>query len=176
MAEQAHAHRHVHGGLNTGYIISTFAVAVIVVADQIAKWLVRTRFLEGQSKEVIVGLFNLCHTRNSGVVFGLFQGIPWLFAALTVVAIVVLTMLVRSLGESAPRLHYATYGLIIGGATGNLIDRLRLGAVTDFLDFHIGRYHWPAFNVADSAVCVGVVLLLLTTVFATGKDQSDVTS
>ena len=176
MAEQANAERGVGAVPGAGYLLTTVPSAVIVILDQITKALIVNTFSRGQSKEIIPGLFDLCHTRNTGVVFGMFPGRSWLFAALTLAAIVILVLLVRSLEDSASRWQYVAYGLIIGGATGNLIDRVRVGSVTDFLDFYIGRFHWPAFNVADSAVCVGVAFLLLSTIIAAKREKCDAAS
>ena len=176
MAEQANDEPRTSTALRTRYLLATVPSALIVVFDQITKALIVNTFARGQSKEIIPGLFNLCHTRNTGVVFGMFPGRSWLFAALTMAAIIILMLLVRSIEESASRWQYVAYGLIIGGAIGNLIDRVRVGSVTDFLDFYIGRYHWPAFNVADSAVCVGVAFLLLSTITAAKRDKSDAAS
>lgn len=176
MAEQADGERRMSTAVRARYLLATVPSASIVVLDQITKTLIVNTFARGQSKEIIPGLFNLCHTRNTGVVFGMFPGRSWLFAALTTAAIIILVLLVRSLEESTSRWQYIAYGLIIGGAIGNLIDRVRVGSVTDFLDFYVGRYHWPAFNVADSAVCVGVAFLLLSTIAAAKRDKSDAAS
>jgi len=175
MAEQTATERQSHI-LSSTYGLTVLAFLVILVSDQLTKALIVDRFAVGDSVEIIPGMFNLCHARNSGVVFGLFPGISWLFAVLTAVAIILLVVLVRSLEETASRLQYLAYGLIIGGAVGNLIDRLRFGTVTDFLDFYIGTHHWPAFNVADSAVCTGVAILLVTTLIASWRDRSDAAS
>jgi len=176
MAEQANAERGAGAVPGVGYLLTTVPSAVIVTLDQITKALIVNTFSRGQSKEIIPGLFDLCHTRNTGAVFGMFPGRSWLFAALTLAAIAILVLLVRSLEDSASRWQYVAYGLIIGGAIGNLIDRVRVGSVTDFLDFYIGRYHWPAFNVADSAVCVGVAFLLLSTIIAAKREKCDAAS
>jgi len=176
MAEQANDERRPGAAISAGHLLASLPAASIVVLDQFTKALIVNAFSRGQSKEIIPGLFNLCHAQNTGVVFGMFPGKSWLFAALTLAAIVILVLLVRSLDESAGRWQYVAYGLIIGGAIGNLIDRVRVGSVTDFLDFYIGRYHWPAFNVADSAVCVGVAFLLLSTIAASRGNHSDAAS
>ncbi len=176
MAEQANDEPRTSTALRTRYLLATVPSALIVVFDQITKALIVNTFARGQSKEIIPGLFNLCHTRNTGVVFGMFRGRSWRFAALIMAAIIILMLLVRSIEESASRWQYVAYGLIIGGAIGNLIDRVRVGSVTDFLDYDIGRYHWSVFNVAVSAVCVGVALLLFSTITAAKRDKSDAAS
>ncbi len=103
--------------------------------------------------------FNLVFLRNDGVSFGMFGGVtPWFLIALALtICGWLLTMMVRTRN----RTEATGCGLIIGGALGNVIDRLRNGAVTDFLDFHAGGWHWPAFNLADTFIFCGVALLLL---------------
>jgi signal peptidase II len=160
----------------TRFVWTACTVLLIVLLDQFTKALIVARVPRGASFEVIPGIFNICHTVNTGVVFGLFPGMPSVFAVLTVIAIIVLIGLVWSLDHSVSLVQFASYGLLIGGAIGNLVDRVRLHGVTDFLDFYIGRHHWPAFNVADSAVCVGVALLLLSTAFEVRQEQGDVST
>ena len=135
--------------------------ALIVVADQLAKWAVLGAFAPGE-RLTLTGFFNLVLVFNKGAAFSFLAGAPgWqtpLFVAVAAVAIVVVSvLLVRSPGDSVMR---AGLALILGGALGNLIDRLRYGQVVDFLDFHLSGWHWPAFNVADSAITIGVLCLL----------------
>ena len=104
--------------------------------------------------------FNLVFHRNTGVTFGLLQGTPWW--ALAVVATAVVLFLAISLVRSTAISEAVAYGVVIGGALGNILDRIRFGGVTDFLDFYIGTTHWPAFNLADVFVVCGVGLLLIT--------------
>ena len=105
--------------------------------------------------------FNLIFLRNDGVTFGMLGGAPWwALSGLALVVTVWLTVVL--LVRAASRLDAAAYGLVIGGALGNVADRLRFGAVTDFLDVYVGTWHWPAFNLADVAVVGGVGLLLLS--------------
>jgi signal peptidase II len=128
------------------------AVAVIV-ADQVAKAIVRSNIKTGETVDVIPGL-HLVHTKNTGVAFSLFSGGGPL---VVIVAIAALGALVAFfVTHIHRRLVWLPTGLLIGGAAGNLIDRIRLGSVTDFIKIP----HWPAFNVADIAVTVGVLTLL----------------
>ena len=113
--------------------------------------------------------FNLIFLRNDGVTFGMLGGVPWW--ALSALAIGIVTWLVVLLVRSETRLQAAAYGAIIGGALGNVADRLRFGAVTDFLDVYVGAWHWPAFNLADVAVVGGVGLLLLSEFLASRKPR-----
>jgi signal peptidase II len=136
--------------------------AVVVLADQATKTLVLGRFAPGERLE-ITGFFNMVLVYNKGAAFSFLsdaQGwqTPLLIAFALVAIGIVAIFLVRSPGRS---LFCTGLALILGGALGNLIDRLRFGQVVDFLDFHALGWHWPAFNVADSAITVGAVLLIL---------------
>lgn len=137
--------------------------AGIVAADQLTKWLVLEYFENRYPRVELTGFFNLVLVFNKGAAFSLFaQAAGWqtpLLAAFALAAAVIVSVLiVRNPGRGLLCLGLA---LILGGAVGNLIDRLRFGHVVDFLDFHALGWHWPAFNVADSAICVGAVLLIL---------------
>jgi signal peptidase II len=140
-----------------------FAIsAAIVIADQLTKWLVLSRFAPGERLEV-TGFFNLVLVFNKGAAFSFLADAPGWQTPLLVAfafgaAILVTVLLVRSPGR---RLLSAGLALILGGALGNVIDRLRLGHVVDFVDLHAAGWHWPAFNVADSAITVGAVLLIV---------------
>jgi signal peptidase II len=136
--------------------------AVIVVADQIVKWIVLRSFAPGEQR-VVTDFFNLVLVFNKGAAFSLFAQAPgWqapvLSAFAVIASIAVSVFIVRSPGRQILCFGLA---LILGGAIGNVIDRLRFGQVVDFLDFHALGWHWPAFNVADSAISVGAVLLIL---------------
>lgn len=147
------------------FFLSIFAV---VIADQWTKAMVITHFEYGESVSIIQNFFSLTYVRNTGAAFGFlatanpsFRG-PF-FLIVPIVAMVVLGFLYRDLPKDA-RIRAMALGLVSGGAVGNLIDRVRLSYVVDFLDFHWkSAYFFPAFNVADSAICVGVGILLLST-------------
>ena len=137
--------------------------AAIVAADQLTKWLVLGYFENRYPRVEVTGFFNLVLVFNKGAAFSLFaQAAGWqtpLLAAFALAAAVIVSVLiVRNPGRGLLCLGLA---LILGGALGNLIDRLRFGHVVDFLDFHALGWHWPAFNVADSAISVGAVILIL---------------
>lgn len=139
-----------------------FAVAAgVAVADQLVKWWARETLIAVPEGIEVFSFFNLVLVWNRGVSFGMFGGgalPPWLLAAVAgAVAIALGVWLMRAEG----RWLALGLGLIIGGAVGNIVDRLRFGAVADFLDFHIGAYHWPAFNLADASITVGIALLLI---------------
>lgn len=140
---------------------------VVLVLDQWTKWLVEIHLPRGVSQPVIDGFFNLVHVQNSGVAFGLFaeQGAArsWVLALLGLVAL----SAVAAYFWITPRgdlLLLTALALVAGGAVGNLIDRIAAGGVTDFLDVYVGSYHWPAFNVADSAITVGIGLMIFDAV------------
>ena len=134
---------------------------LIAVADQWTKQVVRDRFDYGDSICVIPGFFDLTYVRNTGAAWGMFGGQNLGLTLLSAVMLVVLIVFRRQfLGNTTS--HRFALGLMIGGIVGNLLDRARLSWVTDFLDFHVGGHHWPAFNIADSAICIGVTIYLVT--------------
>ncbi len=135
------------------------------MCDQITKQLALTSFQPGEVRPIIDGLFNLTLSFNRGAAFGLWSGLEsgWREVVLTITILLALSvvgfLLTRPYYHS--RLAQIALAGILGGAIGNVIDRFVYGAVIDFLDFYLGSYHWPAFNIADSAICVGVGLLLI---------------
>ena len=137
---------------------------LVVVADQVTKAWVSGALRPYELVPVIDGFFNLTLAFNTGAAFSfLAQGggwQRWLLSGLAVVVAIVLVVWLTRLDRSE-RWTAASLSLVIGGAVGNLLDRLRLGHMVDFLDFYLGNWHWPAFNVADSAITVGVAILLL---------------
>jgi signal peptidase II len=136
----------------------------VVVLDQLSKAGVREYFAghPAGEHENITPFFNIVLIHNRGMSFGLFNHNGGLNALLfSLVAAVIVTVLIYWLSRVESSVLAVAIGLIIGGAIGNVLDRIRLGAVVDFLDFHIGTWHWPAFNVADSAICIGVAVMLL---------------
>ena len=146
--------RYFHHGL--------IIAVVIAIADQATKWLIVTRVMDPPRIIEVLPFFNLVMVWNRGVSFGAFSdGSAIMGWVLTGFALAIAAGLVFWLWRAKDRLTAIAVGLIIGGAIGNVIDRVRIGAVADFLDFHLGNYHWPAFNLADSAITIGVGLILL---------------
>jgi signal peptidase II len=141
------------------------AAVVVALLDQLSKLAVLdffTAHIGGYQPVVITSFFNLVLTYNHGMSFGLFDHGSAVNAALfSAVAAAIVAVLVWWLRRVAHPLLAVAIGLIIGGAIGNVVDRLRLGGVVDFLYFHIGPYPWPAFNLADTAICIGVGAMLL---------------
>jgi signal peptidase II len=136
--------------------------AALVVADQAAKWAVLGSIAPGE-RRVLTGFFNLVLVFNKGAAFSFLADAPGWQTPLLVAfslgaAVIVGVLLFRSQGRA---MFCAGLALILGGALGNVIDRLRFGEVVDFLDFHALGWHWPAFNLADSAITVGAALLIL---------------
>lgn len=150
-------------------ILAATALPVIVL-DLLTKELVMRLMTYGQSIPVVPGLFNLVYYKNPGAAFSIFSSggiLRTLFLiGSSVVALIVIGVLLR---QSAGRWMTVALSLIAGGAAGNLIDRVRFGWVVDFLDFYAGGYHWPAFNVADSAITVGVGMALISYYIAEKK-------
>ena len=143
--------------------------AVVVVLDQIAKLIVLQRLTLGVPVVLVDGFFALTLVMNTGLAFGLLSGIPagwrWVVGVLSLVALVVLLRVALRILPSGGWREQSAIGLIFGGAVGNLIDRTRFGAVVDFVDVYVRDWHWPAFNVADSAITVGVATLALVVMF-----------
>jgi signal peptidase II len=139
-------------------------LVVGVVLDQITKLLVVQSMTLGEQIPVIEGFFNLVLVYNRGVAFGLFANMSlefaWVFFIITTSLVLGVVAFLWWRLPNDQTLAAVGLTLIFTGAVGNLIDRVRLGEVVDFLDFHLGSYHWPAFNVADSLVCLGAGVLL----------------
>ncbi|WP_052464361.1 signal peptidase II [Geoalkalibacter subterraneus] len=141
----------------------SITAAIIVALDQATKLYIDQSFRLYESVTVIENLFNITYVRNQGAAFGILSEsayrIPFFITVSLVAAVGILWYLSRLGAEK--KLAAFALSLIFAGAVGNLIDRIRLGEVIDFLDVHWHQYHWPAFNVADSAITVGVALLLI---------------
>jgi signal peptidase II len=136
--------------------------ATVVAADQLAKALVTARLAPGQSVDVIGDLVRLVFGQNTGALFGLFKDNAVMFG---IVSIVVIALIVAYHGRSTPSLYLTvTLGLLLGGAIGNMLDRLRLGYVVDFVDAGIGTLRFYTFNVADSAISLSILLLLVAAI------------
>lgn len=142
--------------------LALIVAGVVVVVDQASKfWLIGIMEANGFQTLPITGFFNLVMVWNQGISFGMLGGAPdtmrWV---LVVFAVLVAIALLVWAGRLTSWLMAAAAGLIAGGAIGNAIDRVHYGAVADFFDVHAGGYHWPAFNIADSAITIGVVILI----------------
>jgi signal peptidase II len=157
--------RQVRGGFKISGNMKIFSLvgAAVLVLDQITKLVVTAALSPYEIVEAVPGFFNLVYYLNPGAAFGIlnrsgFTG-KLILIGISIGALVLIASMVRG---SKDRLYTYALSLIAGGAAGNLVDRIRQGSVVDFLDFHISGHHWPAFNVADSAISVGVGLALLS--------------
>lgn len=144
-------------------------VTVSLVLDQLSKVYIENTFSYGRMRVLIENHVYITHLRNPGAAFGILADSAWrlpFFLTISSVAVIGILWYLRTLPDNARFMH-AALALIFGGAVGNLIDRVRLGEVVDFIGVHWYQYHWPAFNIADSAICVGVAMLL----FSTWRDE-----
>ena len=160
----------------TGYLRFSALATLVVVLDQLTKFWIVSNFNLHASRTIIPGLFDLTYLVNTGVAFGMFAGSPavWrqvFFIGVALAALCILIYMYRNFKEKSV-FYELSLGLIAGGAIGNLIDRIRQGYVTDFLDVYIGSHHWPAFNVADSAISVGVGIFIVYSFFFEKKDEA----
>ena len=149
-------------------ILSILAAAGLTLVDQLIKLWATVELLPVGSKPFIPHVLEFYYLLNDGMSFSMLSGKRTLLVIVTGVMLAVLAgmLLLRKM----PRLERAAWILVVGGGVGNLIDRIRLGAVFDFLDFHIGEAHWPAFNVSDSFICIGAIIIIIHSLF--NKDKS----
>ena len=150
-----------------GFVLSV--AAIVLVLDQLTKWYIRRTVGLYESIVVLDSFFHITHVRNAGGAFSLFAGAPRtvrlpFFLLVSIVAVTALLLFVRRVDPQRRLLLFAL-GAILGGALGNFVDRMISGEVTDFLDFHWHGWYWPAFNVADSFISTGMVILLLYSLF-----------
>ena len=146
--------------------------AAVAAADQLAKWLILAKVMVPPRAVPVTFFFDLVLSWNTGISFGLLAGNPelgrWLFVA---VAGAITVGLLAWLARVERGMLGLAIAIIIGGAVGNIIDRVRFGAVVDFLYFHLGDYDFPAFNLADSAITIGVALILIDSLFGEGRSR-----
>jgi signal peptidase II len=147
--------------------IVAFLIALGVFGlDRWTKWIIQTRFSAYDTKTVIPGFFNIVRSENPGVAFGMFADSSSasrtpILIGLSIAAVVLLAGMLWRI-DRLDAFSAAGLALIFGGAMGNVFDRVRLGSVTDFLDFYTGAYHWYTFNIADASICTGAGLLILS--------------
>ncbi|MFH2013154.1 MAG: signal peptidase II [Pseudomonadota bacterium] len=157
------------------YFITITIVLVIILLDQFSKLYIDRVMPLHSSITILKNFIHITYIRNSGIAFGIFAshaaGLKVIFFLITsIIAILIIFFLLRSLKNTQTSLM-VSLSMIMGGAIGNLIDRVRLGEVIDFIDLHWYSYHWPAFNVADSAITVGGFYLIVNTIFKKDKNQ-----
>jgi len=160
------------------YLIVAVTAALVICLDQYSKYLVCSHLPLYGRIEIINGWLDLVHIRNTGIAFGLLQGMGarYKLAAMLLVAAVALVLIgvLVTQVKKDQTLQRASLALIVGGALGNLIDRSRFGEVVDFIDAHWRNvYHWPAFNVADAAISIGITLIVLDELFLKRHARAD---
>lgn len=136
----------------------------VILLDQFTKQWIRSVFAYNESRPLIDGFFNLVYVRNDGAAWNILSGHSIVLILISIAVLVLLVIYRRSFLQKQFS-HRILLGLLVGGIVGNLIDRIRFGWVTDFLDFQFGTYHYPSFNVADSAICIAVGLYVITNLF-----------
>jgi signal peptidase II len=148
--------------VRSSFAAGALAVVVTILLDQLSKWWILTIVMNPPKRIPLIDFFSLVLVYNRGVSFGIFSDAPdWARWALIVFAALIAAALLIWMRYAESRLLALALGFVAGGAIGNVIDRVYYGAVVDFLDFHVGAWHWPAFNVADSAITIGVALLIV---------------
>lgn len=157
--------------------IGLVIVALVVAADQLSKWWIVARLMQPPQVFPLTPFFNIVLTWNRGVSFGLFNQEGALSTwGLPILALVIVGFLAAWLLKAENRAVAVGIGAVIGGALGNLIDRLYYGAVVDFLDFYVGSYHWPAFNVADASISLGAAVLVYDALFGRAEKNKNKTN
>lgn len=153
------------------YLGLLVAIAAMII-DQLSKYIILKYVLTEYAAVIIAPFFAIVRAWNTGVSFSMFNnyGIKGVYV-LSSVALIIVVMLLKWLKDEKNNVIRVALGLIIGGAIGNVIDRIRLGAVFDFLDFHIGEYHWPAFNMADSFICIGAGIVIVYSLLGSKKKE-----
>lgn len=172
-------------GMKIKYLLLCAIAGAIITADQLSKMWIQTHldppteFRAAEEFVVVPGFFNITHVHNTGAAFGIFargdQNTDaqddlhrFFFLSMPPLALLIILALIRTFADN-DRASIVALSLVFGGAVGNYIDRLRFGHVIDFLDFHYKAHHWPAFNVADSAIVGGAIGLALFTILFPGK-------
>jgi signal peptidase II len=145
---------------------------VVLIFDQLTKQAIRHHLVYGESRPIIDGFFNLVYVRNDGAAWNILSGHGIILILISVSVLVLLFVYRRSFLQEQFS-HRILLGLLIGGIAGNLVDRIRFGWVTDFLDFQFGSYHYPSFNVADSAICIAIGLYVITNLLQKKDDDKE---
>ena len=157
--------------MRIGLFVGTLAVFV----DQFSKWWILVVVMDPPKVIQVAPFFNLVLTWNRGVSFGLFNNEnsygAWIFSILAIIIVIILLFWLK---KAETKLISVSLGLIIGGAVGNVIDRVNHLAVVDFLDFYLGNNHWPAFNAADSFITVGASILIIDSLFVRQKKNNKI--
>lgn len=157
--------------MKSKYLLLVAVSGALITLDQLTKTIIHTGYRLGESTIVIPGFFNITYVRNYGAAFGFLAEVnpafrEIFFLSIPPIALLIILRVLKGVPDE-DRIQVLSLSMIFGGAIGNYIDRLRFRYVIDFLDFHFkGAYSWPAFNVADSAIVCGVIILLILTIRA----------
>jgi len=154
--------------LKKGILIPVIAFLVIMF-DIITKMLIVKQVAHHEIIKVLP-FINIVHIENKGAAFGLFAGLGNVF--FIIISLVAILFIAYYLKTVQKRMEIISLSLVLGGAVGNLIDRIKIGKVTDFIDFYVNNWHWPSFNVADSALTVGIILFLWANIFGSGHKKN----
>lgn len=141
-------------------------IGIIILLDQISKFIIKTNFNVYDNINIFKGFFQIFYAKNSGAIWGLFHNqsnsiIPKIITLISTIAVLILIFFFLKVSPKH-KLEILSLSFIIGGAIGNIIDRIHQGFVVDFLDFYINGYHWPTFNIADSFITIGVIILAIS--------------
>jgi len=151
--------------LKKKYLLFFVTTVTVILLDQITKVYVSSTMSIHESFAVIEGFFNITYIRNPGAAFGFLAGVSPIFRQVffLLAAIAVILLILHGIRKSGEKefLMVFSLSLLLAGAAGNLIDRVRFGEVVDFLDVYLGSYHWPAFNIADAAISTGAAVMIL---------------
>lgn len=160
------------------YLILTAVAALVIIIDQISKYAVQHMLAMHDYIEIIPGFFNLTYVQNPGAAFGIFGETAGALRLIILIGISIfaLAMLLFMYQKTEGRytLTHLGIAMVIGGAVGNLIDRIRLSWVMDFLDFYWNGHHWPAFNIADAAITLGTVILMFNILFSKNRNSMNI--
>jgi signal peptidase II len=161
--------------LKNKYLQVASIIGIVLALDQFTKYVVEARIRLHDVIIVVPGFFNLTHVRNKGAAFGILSNLPefWRGAFFITVTIVAVAAIITLIVKTNERLSVYAFSLIAGGALGNVVDRIRYGEVVDFIQWYVKSYYWPSFNVADSAVTLGVVLLAVEMLFGTSTKSQE---
>lgn len=157
--------------MRKGYNIPIWSIFIVIIIalDQLTKYMIVKSLEIGDSVKVIKNLLYITSHRNEGATWGILQGKMWLFYIVTIVVLVILIMFFKSEGYGKPLIQFGL-SLLIAGSIGNFIDRLFRSEVVDFIDTYIFGYNFPIFNVADAALTIGVIVLIIVILFE-GKEE-----
>ena len=147
------------------YLLSGTLAVVVIITDQLTKFLIQVNLPLNKYIIVISGFFNLTHIRNPGGAFSLLSGVGNLFFLITSFIVLLIVILFLVMAPNDKLWPISSLSLILGGAVGNMIDRVRFGEVIDFIDLFYKNYHWPAFNIADASITIGVFMLFIDMIF-----------